>query len=145
MSWALGPASRNTNPEGKAPPMPKQPTSPAPTIAENRPVPFLWPDVVSLMDTHSLRVTKADSRDSDVQTVRRAIRRYLRHHDLPTDGGYAVPLYWVHQWLMNGPRVALRIADPDSPARAAAVLVSALNAPGSGLEVVRQRRMQYSA
>ena len=145
MSWALGPASRNTNPEGKAPPMPKQPTSPAPATTDNRPVPFLWADVVSLMDTHSLRVTNADCRNPDVQRVRRAIRRYLHHHDLTADDGYAVPLYWVHQWLMNGPRVALRIADPDSPARAAAVLVSALNAPDSGLEVVRQRRMLYSA
>ena len=125
--------------------MPKQPTSPTPTTTEDRPVPFLWADVVCLMDTQSLRVTNTDSRHPDVQTVRRAIRRYLHHHDLPTDNGYAVPLYWVHQWLMNGPRVALRIADPDSPARAAAVLVSALNAPGNGLEVVRQRRMQYSA
>ena len=123
----------------------KQPTSPARTTTEDRPVPFLWADVVCLMDTHSLRVTNTDSRHADVQTVRRAIRRYLHHHGLPTDDGYAVPLYWVHQWLMNGPRVALRVADPDSPARAAAVLVSALNASGNGLEVVRQRRMQYSA
>ena len=125
--------------------MRKQPTSPTPTTAEDRPVPFLWQDVVCLMDSHSLRVTHRESRHPDVQAVRRAIRRYLDHHDLPTADDYAVPLYWVHQSLMNGPRVALRIADPDSPARAAAVLVSALNARGNGLEVVRQRRMQYSA
>lgn len=127
--------------------MPKQPTSPTRTRGADRPVPFIWGDVVSLMDTHSLRPTPGgDCRDPDVQTVKHAIRRWLIHHDLPPDEDYAVPVYWVHQWLMNGNRIArLRSIDRRDAWSASRVLLSALNAPGNGLEIVRQRCRQYTA
>ena len=126
--------------------MPSKPKSPTRSRGRDRPVPFLWGDVVSLMETHSIRPTHGDSPDPDVQTVKTAIRRWLIHHDLPPDEDYAVPVYWVHQWLMSGLTVArLRPVDSRDAASASRVLLSALNTPGNGLEIVQQRCRQYTA
>ena len=127
--------------------MPKQPTSPTRSRGGDRPVPFVWGDVVALMDTHSLRPTHdGDSTNPDVKTVKNAIRRWLIHQDLPPDEDYAVPVYWVHQWLMSGSNIArLRPVDGRDAASASRVLLSALNAPGNGLEIVQQRCRQYTA
>lgn len=129
--------------------MPSKPKSPTRSRGADRPVPFVWGDVVALMDTHSLRPTPGDdSADPDVRAVKNAIRRWLIHHDLPPNEDYAVPVYWVHQWLMSGGGIRfarLRSVDHRDAASASRVLLSALNAPGNGLEIVRQRCRQYIA
>ena len=79
----------------------------------------------------------------DVTTVRRAIRTWLRHFDCLTHHGHAVPLYWLHDWLMNGPCVGRRTPNPDAAWAAHLTLISALNQPSSGLSVVPKRSMVH--
>jgi hypothetical protein len=112
--------------------------------------PYLPADISALMDTHSVRIDEASKhrgswRHRDVKTVRRAIKARLRQQGLPTGEGYAVPLYWLHDWLTHGRYVGPRTPDPHAAWAAHLTLISALNRPDSGLSVVPLRRMQHAS
>lgn len=109
--------------------------------------PFLPTDIATLMESHSVRIDESGKHSGswdhpDVTTVRRAIRAWLRHLDLLTHHGHAVPLYWLHNWLMNGPCVGLRPPNPAAAWAAHLTLISALNQPNSGISVVPKRSTQ---
>lgn len=116
----------------------------------SRPVPFLWNDINLLQDTHSLRIDPDGKGhgswdNTHVKTVRQTIRAYLRYHDLPTDEGYAVPLYWLYVWLTKDPGTPPLTLNPARAEQARRTLVTALNQPENGLEIVRQRRLEYAS
>jgi hypothetical protein len=124
----------------------KNPTEPNTRITAI-PAPFLPTDIATLMESHSIRIVETAKHSGawdhpDVTTVRRAIRAWLRHLDLLTHSGHAVPLYWLHDWLMNGPCVGRRTPNPDAAWAAHLTLISALNQPNSGLSVVPKRSTQ---
>ena len=126
----------------------KHPTEPNTTQAPRRPVPFLWDDINQLQDSHSLRIDplgkgRGSWANGNVKTVRHAIKRYLLNHDLPLDEGYAVPLWAIYAYLVHengvGDLCGLRAE------QARGILVAALNSHNNGLEVVRQRRLEYAS
>jgi GT2 family glycosyltransferase len=125
----------------------KNPTEPNTRITAI-PAPFLPTDIASLMESHSVRIDESAKHSGawdhpDVTTVRRAIRTWLRHFDCLTHHGHAVPLYWLHDWLMNGPCVGRRTPNPDAGWAAHLTLISALNQPNGGLSVVLKRSMVH--
>jgi hypothetical protein len=127
----------------------KHPTEPSTRNAASA-APYLPHDLISLHDTHAVRLDPGAKRPrswrhKDVKTVRRAIRAWLDHQGLPTDQGYPVPLYWLHDWLAYGPVIGRRTPRPGAAWDAHTVMVSALNQPHSGLRVVTQRRMQRAS
>ena len=118
------------------------------TAAAHRPVPFLWDDINQLQDTHSLRIDphgkgRGSWANGNVKTVRHAIKRYLRNHDLPLDEGYAVPLCAVYVYLTHENGVGEHNSLHAEQARG--TLVAALNAHDNGLEIVRQRRLEFAS
>jgi hypothetical protein len=124
----------------------KNPTEPNARITAI-PAAFLPTDIATLMESHSVRIDESVKQSGswdhpDVMTVRRAIRAWLRHFDFLTHHGHAVPLYWLHDWLMNGPYVGRRTPNPDAAWAAHLTLISALNQPNSGLSVVLKRSTQ---
>lgn len=130
----------------------KHTTEPAPQDHRARLVRFLWGDVVALMDTHSVRIDRRGKGrgswgDRAVRETRTAIRSYLKSHDLPVDCDYAVPLYWVYQFLLHDDGVGEdpRFVDHDKAEHARRTLLAAFNAPQGGLEIVPQRWMQYAS
>lgn len=112
--------------------------------------PYLPADISALMDAHAVWIDEASKhrgsrRHKDVKKVRRVIKAWLRRQGLPTDEGYAVPLYWLHDWLTSGPYVGPRMPNLDAAWAARQTLISALNRPDSGLSVVPLRRMQHAS
>lgn len=127
----------------------KHPTEPS-TRNRASAVPYLPADIVGLMDTHAVRIDETSKHHgswghSDVATVRRTVRDCLRHFDLLTHSGHAVPLYWLHEWLTSGPYVGPRTLSPADAWQAHLTLISALNQPDSGLHVVPTRRTQHAS
>ena len=101
-----------------------------------------------MQDTHSLRIDahgkgRGSWANGHVKTVRNAIKRYLHNHDLPLDEGYAVPLCAIYAYLMHENGVGTLNSLHAEQARR--TLVAALNAHDNGLEIVRQRHLEYAS
>lgn len=114
------------------------------------PAPYLHTDIQALLDTHAVRIDETAKghgswNHPDVVILRRAIRAWLRHFDLLTHHGHAIPLYWLHDWLTHGRYVGPRTPNPDAAWAAHQTLVSALNQPNSGLGIVPKRSTQLAS
>ena len=114
-------------------------------------VPFLWADVLALLDTWSIRVTDPWESEEwdDVALVHDEIEAVIDRQDLRPGLNYAVPLRHVcgslsRRHIPDGaPHDHRRIHEETRWAQK--VLVNALNTPDNGLELVRPRRLSLAS